>query len=444
MASLSGSGAELFMIDPTGAISLNVNSQLDFETASSYSLTVTAMDGMAEDNNMDTIQESITITVLDASESAAMTLTITRPTDNDNPALLIDSSVAADGSIATSTYVQLNTVFINSSLPAFASGGYGIQVTSSSGRIWLDQERQAELMSNQSLSIMMMSNNITTIYVEPPIAGGSVPFTVSIVDTSFVQQKTKNDSSGFSKIALTVNELFNDNADPVVEAAFMSGLNAAAGAARGQLSSMFQEEMDNLMMMHSNDPDYITRVSNLSTLQTNLPAFETLLQTEMRTYFFGSADEKFEFLLPGNSVATTPLGGANAPGGTLQFLGADIGVKLSGELFNNSVLMQNVRNFEVNGGAVSSAWSDIVHSNFFLDHATARFNYVTPNGQNVKFSGGVTHFGTGTNWKDHTYGGSISLKGNERGPLFPDIGLNANYTPAGNDFMTTLRVQFRW
>lgn len=105
---------------------------------------------------------------------------------------------------------------------------------------------------------------------------------------------------------------------------------------------------------------------------------------------------------------------------------------------------QNVRNFEVNGGAVSSAWSDIVHSNFFLDHATARFNYVTPNGQNVKFSGGVTHFGTGTNWKDHTYGGSISLKGNEWGPLFPDIGLNANYTPAGNDFMTTLRVQFRW
>ena len=96
--SLSGTGSELFSIDAAGNITLNSN--FDFETASSYSLTLTVTDGVHQ------VSEVISITITDVNEAPTSSIAMTSSSFSEDVAVgtTIANASATDPEGGSITY----------------------------------------------------------------------------------------------------------------------------------------------------------------------------------------------------------------------------------------------------------------------------------------------------------------------------------------------------
>ena len=96
--SLSGTGSELFSIDAAGNITLNSN--FDFETASSYSLTLTVTDGVHQ------VSEIISITITDVNEAPTTSIAMASTSFSEDAAVgtTIANASATDPEGGTITY----------------------------------------------------------------------------------------------------------------------------------------------------------------------------------------------------------------------------------------------------------------------------------------------------------------------------------------------------
>ena len=132
--SISGTGSENFAIDANGNVT--VASSLDYETTTSYSLTLTASDGT------NSTQETITFSITDVPDSFDLALS------NNSPS--INEGVSVGTQVTTSTLTQQDSAAVTYALTGTGSGGFAI---SSTGVITTNMELDYETGSSYTLTV---------------------------------------------------------------------------------------------------------------------------------------------------------------------------------------------------------------------------------------------------------------------------------------------------
>ena len=139
--SLAGTGSENFAIDADGKVTLA--SDLDYETTTSYEITIIASDGSTQS------KETITINVSDVAEFA-LALSSTTPAVNEG--------VSTGTQVATSTLTQQDSASVTYSLSGTGSDKFAI---SSSGVITTAAAMDYETTSSYSLTVTVTDGTNT-------------------------------------------------------------------------------------------------------------------------------------------------------------------------------------------------------------------------------------------------------------------------------------------
>ena len=139
--SLSGTGSSNFSVDANGKVT--VASSLDYETTTSYSLTLTASDGT------NSTQETITFNITDVDEFA-LALSSTSPS--------INEGVSTGTQVATSTLTQQDSAAVTYSLSGTNSNKFAI---SNTGVITTAAAMDYETTSSYSLTVTVTDGTNT-------------------------------------------------------------------------------------------------------------------------------------------------------------------------------------------------------------------------------------------------------------------------------------------
>ena len=131
---LGGTGSSNFSVDANGTIT--VANSLDYETQTSYELTLTVSDGTSS------TQETFQISITDVPDSFALALS------NNSPS--IDEGVSIGTQVATSTLTQQDSASVTYTLTGTGSGGFAI---SSTGVITTNMELDYETGSSYTLTV---------------------------------------------------------------------------------------------------------------------------------------------------------------------------------------------------------------------------------------------------------------------------------------------------
>ena len=162
--SLAGTGSENFTIDADGKITLA--SDLDYETTTSYEITIIASDGSTSS------RETITINVSDVAEFA-LALSSTTPA--------INEGVSTGTQVATSTLTQQDSASVTYSLSGTGSDKFAI---SSSGVITTAAAIDYETTSSYSLTVTVTDGTNTDTETINISINDLVDFSLALSSTS--------------------------------------------------------------------------------------------------------------------------------------------------------------------------------------------------------------------------------------------------------------------
>ena len=186
--SLSGTGSGNFAVDSAGNITLAAG--LDYETATSYSLTLSASDGVNTTNN------SLTITIDDVNEAPSLSNTLAASSFAENVATgtTIASASASDPEAQTITYSLSGTgsdkfavdsagnITLSSALDYETTTSYSLTLTASDGTNSTSNTINVSIDDVIELSIALASSSISLN--ETATSGTSVTTTSTTTDGS--------------------------------------------------------------------------------------------------------------------------------------------------------------------------------------------------------------------------------------------------------------------